>query len=102
MKKEPKDLIQYHFEVMGDFYNFIQTEDEEVLMDKLYSIERHWKSWNAIQKTNKDMWFRFFKNDTAATTIADIQRDLHSPNRKYRMDNMKICYDTGEIEVYFS
>jgi hypothetical protein len=102
MKKEPKDLIQYHYKAMSAFFDFLKTEDEETLMSDLYSIERHYKSWNGIQKTNKNLWFRFFKDDTAATTIADIKRDLNSPNKKYIMECMQISYDTAEIEVYFS
>lgn len=102
MKKEPKDLIQYHFKAMSAFFDFLKTNDEETLLSDLCSIECHYKTWHGIQKTNKCIWFRMFKGDTEASTINDIMNDLHSPNRKYRMESMQICYDTAEIEVYFS
>ncbi len=102
MRREPKDLTLYHYKAMDAFFNYIKNGDEEKLMDELYSIEKHWKTLNKIQRTTQNIWFRFFHNDTAATTIKDIKTDLHSPNREHLLACMKVCYELAEIEVYFS
>jgi hypothetical protein len=102
MKKPLKDLTLYHYKAMDAFFNFLKDGDEDKLMNELYSIETHWKSWHGIQRTTKNIWFRFFHNDTAATTIENIKTDLHSPNREHILACMKVCYELAEIEVYFS
>ena len=100
--KPLKDLTQYHYSVMQAFYKFLQYENEEELLTALYSVQRHHRSWNRITKTDKSMWFRFYTDDTLATTINDIVNDLHGSNRDFRMEAMKICCDTAQIEVYYS
>ena len=100
MKREPKDLFQYHFNLMEAFYKFLKDENEENLMNVLYSTQSHMKTW--IGGKDKDLWLRFFHGATEATTIQNIYIDLHDSNRKYLLENMQICCDTAEIEVYFS
>jgi len=102
--KPPKNLIQYHWAPMEAFFNFLKDGNEGALIKKLYEIENHCRESINDNPDNSDkvMWFRFFKGDTLATTIGDIMNDLHSPNRNYIMEKMKICYETAEIEVYYS
>jgi hypothetical protein len=40
-----------------------------------------------------DIWFRFFKDDTLATDINDIERDLTNSNRTYRAECIKMALD---------
>ena len=101
--KEPKDLIQYHYKAMEAFHKFLKDEDKHELMFALCSIQRHYRSERSIQRTNKkSIWFRFFSGDTLAWTIDNIMHDLANHNRKFIVECMQICVDTGEIEVYYS
>lgn len=51
----------------------------------------------------KNMWFKFFKGDTLATTINDIIKDLDCPtNGKYILRNLDSAINDNELEIYFS
>ena len=100
MKKEPKDLTQYHFKLMEAFHNFLQDADEEKLISVWNEVEAHAKSTDDTPE--KTLWIRYFHGDTLATDINNIIRDYHNSNRNYLFECMKICCDTAEIEVYFS
>lgn len=51
----------------------------------------------------KNMWFRFFKGDTLATTINDIINSLDCPtNGKYILRNLDSAINDNELEIYFS
>ena len=81
-------LYQYHvFKVYADF----EKSSEEV-----FASER--------EKLNaKNMWFRFFKGDTLATTINDIINALDCPtNKKHILRNLDAVINDNELEIYFS
>lgn len=49
------------------------------------------------------MWFKFFKGDTACTTIGDIINALDCPtNGKYILRNLDSAINDNELEIYFS
>lgn len=49
------------------------------------------------------MWFKFFKGDTACTTIGDIISALDCPtNGKYILRNLDAGINDNELEIYFS
>jgi len=95
-----KDLTQYHYAAKKAFSNYLKNNNIDELMCELYSIQSHAKAW--IVGRNKHIWFRFFKGDTAATTINNIRKDLGDSNITYLRESMQICIDTGEIEIYYS
>ena len=97
-----KDLTQYHFRAMEAFHKFLKNMDEDELISNLCSIQSHYRSWRSIRGTDRHIWFRFFKGDTGAWTINDIMHDLKNTNKTYLLENMQICVDTGEVEVYYS
>ena len=50
-----------------------------------------------------EMWFKFFKGDTLATTINDIIKDLDCPtNGKYILRNLDSAITEKQLEIYFS
>ena len=49
------------------------------------------------------MWFKFFKGDTACTTIGDIINALDCPtNGKYILRNLDSAIAEKQLEIYFS
>lgn len=100
--KDIKDLTQYHWKALTSIFDFLRFGDEEVLLNGLQEIGDHYKKSINDENSDKYIWFRFFKDDPSATSINDIRNDLHSPNREYRMECMKICCDNAYIEVYYS
>lgn len=51
----------------------------------------------------KNMWFRFFKGDTLATTINDIINSLDCPtNKNHILRNLDTAINDNELEIYFS
>ena len=105
MKKQPKDLTQYHYKAMDSFHKFLKDDDLDELIFNLCGIQSHYRSWRSIQTHTRHIWFRFFSGDTAATTINDIIHTFRydtRQNKDYIKECMKICCDTAEIEVYYS
>lgn len=101
-----KSLIQYTYSCSNAMYNYLHNgNDLELLINELKRIEKHAK--DTIGGKDCNIWFRFFSNDTGATTIADIERDLQSyVNRKYRLECMEICTKdidpNNELRVFYS
>ena len=85
---------------MEAFNNFLNDENDENLLNTLYEVDGHAKAW--IGGKDKSIWLRYFHGATEATTIQDIYTDLRDSNRNYMLENMKLCVDSGEIEVYYS
>jgi hypothetical protein len=51
----------------------------------------------------KNIWFRFFKGDTLATTIRDIISALDCPtNKKHILRNLDNVIIDKQLEIYFS
>ena len=95
-----KDLTCYHYKAIEAFFNYLKNEDKHELIFQLCSIQSHARTWG--RGKNKHIWFRFFHGYTLATTINDIIHDLDNSNKEHLLDCMRICVDTGEVEVYYS
>lgn len=61
-------------------WNIDTINDDELIRD-LKQFESNFK--------DTDIWFRFYKHDTLATDIRNIERDLKSLNRTYITDGIK-------------
>ncbi len=78
-----------------------EKADKQGLIMGLQSIE------SVIQKhpkTLKGLWFRFFKNDSLATTIQDLYYSIGSNvNDGYIRECMQIAIDNPkEFQIYYS
>lgn len=85
--------------VTGLFQKYLGGKiDATLMVRKLNALKRPTKS-------GKTLWFRFFTNDTGATTTNDLLNDLttgFNTNGEYRRECMEIAVDTGSVAVYFS
>jgi hypothetical protein len=84
------------------FAEFVARPDLQSLLTKLVLIE---KQIQGGRKTDKGLWFRFFKNDTGATTIADIQNTFlfdHLRNQEYYLECINIALNEISLELYYS
>ena len=101
-----KNYIEYRYKVEELFFKYLKEGDLDLLIKKLYEIE------TLIENTfddfgNKSLWFKFFDNDTAATTIGNIKGDLslpsNHPNHKLMIENLSFAIELKkELEIYFS
>lgn len=85
------------------------NENVQNLIEKLKQIESHYKTTIECTDHEKGMWFNFGSNDTLATTISDIEKDLNLPNnhgnRELLIDKMKMIVDLNsgiELMIYYS
>lgn len=100
MPKPTKEQETKIFEVFVNFYNKKLTEEQ--FIKKLYAIE------NKYNTKTKTVWFRFFSNDTAATSVRDIERDLNTlkncfqNNRQYMLENIEIAVLENSLQINYS
>jgi hypothetical protein len=99
-----KQLTQYNSKVSNLFFDYLQNGDKEKLETELKTLEKYHKDLTQ-SKNNKQIWFKFYKNDTGATTISELISDLKigSKNRNYRLEQMEesISLD-GELLIFYS
>ena len=85
------------------FQNFLNNPtDKDSLINGLKAIETELSKG---RKTGKNLWFRFFKDDSLATTIQNIEKDLeynHMSNYKHLVRCFQISIDIESLEIYFS
>ena len=101
-----KNYIEYRYKVEELFFKYLKEGDLDLLIKKLYEIE------TLIENTfddfgNKSLWFKFFDNDTLATTIGNIKGDLslpsNHPNHRLMIENLSFAIELKkELEIYFS
>lgn len=104
-----KNRIEYVYSCTNAMFRFLHDNDLDVLLEDLKRIEAH-----AVDKYGNDegesMWFRFFKGDTLATDIRNIENDLSLPeghsNYKLLVERFdmvtKDINPENELRVYFS
>ena len=103
-----KQLTQYNSKVANLFFSYLQNGDEEkseaTLETELKTLERYHKNLTQ-SKDNKEIWFKFSKDDTGATNISELISDLKvgSKNRNYRLEQIEesISLD-GELLIFYS
>ena len=98
-----RQLIQYNSKVFNLFHEFLQNDNKEKLETELKVLEQYHK--DLTRTKNKEIWFKFSKDDTGATTISELISDLKigSKNRNYRLEQMEesISLD-GELLIFYS
>ena len=98
-----RQLIQYNSKVFNLFHEFLQNDNKDKLETELKVLEQYHK--DLTRTKNKEIWFKFSKDDTGATTISELISDLKigSKNRNYRLEQMEesISLD-GELLIFYS
>lgn len=80
----------------------VLREVDSAIRDQLFELE------GEIPYDERSIWFRFFKDDTGAHTIGEIETDLSLPashaNHKYMMDSLIIACEKGNtgFKIYYS
>lgn len=77
--------------------------DKSNFLVKLYSFEMKIRRIYVFDY-DLHLWFRFFDNDTSATTIRNIEFDLKGSKNNYDtlMSYFKIAIEENSLQVYFS
>lgn len=79
--------------------------------EEMIRIESSYKSqYYQHELKDRDLWFKFHKDDTGATTIDELIDDLStgSINRPLRIEQMRNCIDLNsclhktDLYIYFS
>ena len=98
-----RQLIQYNSKVFNLFHEFLQNDNKDKLETELKVLEQYHK--DLTRTKNKEIWFKFSKDDTGATTISELISDLivGNKNRNYRLEQMEesISLD-GELLIFYS
>lgn len=103
-----KQLTQYNSKIANLLFEYLQNGDKEksepTLETELKTLEKYHKNLTQ-SKDNKEIWFKFSKDDTGATTISELISDLKigSKNRNYRLEQVEesISLD-GELLIFYS
>jgi hypothetical protein len=99
-----KNLVQYKKRILDLFQEFLNGEiNNQLFIVTLYAFEMKIRRENKFKK-NTDLWFRFFKGDTLATTILNIEFDLKGSTNNYNclIKNLMLAIELGELEIYCS
>ena len=98
-----RKLIQYNSKVSNLFHEFLQNENANKLETELKVLEQYHK--DLTRTKNKEIWFKFSKDDTGATNISELINDLTigNKNRNYRLEQLEdsISLD-GELQIFYS
>jgi len=93
------EKFKYKEQILGIFNKFLNTGlSKRYLIEGLYRIEIEVSNLET-ENLNKDIWFKFFKGDTEATTIANI--DIYLDN--YIVEKMQIAINNpNDFKVFYS
>lgn len=114
MNEDTKIETPRFYEIVREaFAKFLQsngdTDDQIILIKVLKKIENEFKKFGGIKQTkDKSLWLRYFKGDTLATTIRDIEMNINPltsshGNHIYALEciELAIAPDSG-MELHFS
>ena len=93
------EKFKYKEQILGIFNKFLNAGlSKRYLIEGLYRIEIEVSNLET-ENLNKDIWFKFFKDDTEATTIANI--DIYLDN--YIVEKMQIAINNPNgFKVFYS
>jgi hypothetical protein len=97
-----RNYKKYRSTVIDLFQSFLAGELEKI--DLIYKLTEIDKELRKNPKTLKGLWFKFFKDDTGATTISNMYFDLSSRyNDRYIKECMQIATDNPKgLQIYYS
>ncbi len=96
-----ENLNFYNHRVSVSFNNYLQGHlSLEDLVDQLQRIESQLKQ----EKPEGGLWFKFSQDDSLATTISDLEKDLSdNKNREFTMERMREAINLdNELFIYYS
>ena len=97
------EILRFKPIILDLFQSFLNGEITKLkLINELYKLEIDLADLDNI--CDKDMWFRFFKGDNLATTIANLYRDMDCPtNKENVLESLKMAIDNPkDFQVIFS
>jgi hypothetical protein len=97
-----RNYKKYRSTIIDLFQSFLAGKIEKrELIFNLSEIDREIKK---NPKTLKGLWFKFFKDDTGATTIHDLYCNIDSRvNQSYIFECMQIAIDNPKgLQIYYS
>jgi|TARA_R110000851_G_scaffold196444_3_gene347410 hypothetical protein len=101
-----KNLIQYVYSCTNAFFIYLHKgEDLDLLIKDLERIQTH--ADENIGGKDCTLWFKFGDDDTLATDIGDVKRDLstYGDNKLLILSKMERCTGLGvndELRVFYS
>lgn len=103
-----KNLIQYSFSCTNAMFNYLKDGNLGQLISDLNRVQDH--AIENIGGEGASLWFKFGADDTLATTIGDIARDLQLPsshgNHKLMIENFDLVVNNmdanKELRVFYS
>ena len=104
-----KNLIQYRYSCEEAMFEFLKNGNVQNLIERLKRIEDIHRKEIECTDDELGLWFKFGSDDTLATTIEDIEKDLNLPsnhgNHKLLIDKFLLAIDNNpetELMIYFS
>ena len=97
-----RNYKKYRSVVLFSFHSFLAGEKTKTeLINILVAIENELKN---NRRTEKGLWFRFFNNDTGATTIRNIEHWLDCPtNGESIREDFRIAINNPKgLQIHFS
>ena len=97
-----RNYKKYRSVVLFSFHSFLAGEKTKTeFINILVAIENELKN---NRRTEKGLWFRFFNNDTGATTIRNIEHWLDCPtNGESIREDFRIAINNPKgLQIHFS
>lgn len=97
-----RNYKKYRSTIISLFTSFLASEIEK--RDLIYKLTEIDEELRENPKTLKGLWFKFFKDDTGATTIHDLYCNIDSRvNQSYVFEQMQIAvYNPKGLQIYYS
>lgn len=97
-----RNYKKYRSTVIDLFQSFLAEKIEK--RELIFALTEIDKEIRENPKTLKGLWFKFFKDDTGATTITDLYYSVDSRvNGNHIKERMQIAIDNPkELQIYYS
>lgn len=99
-----ENLNQYNHRISILFNEYIQNLLElDEFIQKLRDVEDLYKQTLKYNSSESSIWFKFSDDDTLATTIDDLERDLTNFNRDFTLERMREAINLdNELFIHYS
>lgn len=96
-----ENLNYYNHKISVSFNDYLQ---EHITLDQFIQQLRIVEAQLKQDKSQGSLWFKFSQDDSLATTIPDLQKDLSdAKNREFTMERMREAINLeNELFIYYS
>lgn len=96
-----ENINHYNHRVSVSFNSYIQ---EQITLGQLVQELRRVESQLKQNNSQGSLWFKFSQDDSLATTIPDLQKDLtDAKNREFTLERMREAINLeNELFIYYS